>query len=88
MRTVLFLLAGLLLLAVFFILARLFSSHYPGAVNVAFAVYVVLWLAIAAGNMWIGVAKAGYSATEELPIFLLIFGVPAALGTVLKWKLL
>ena len=49
--------------------------------------YVVLWLGIAALNMWVGVAKAGYSASEELPIFLLIFGVPAAAALLLKWKL-
>jgi hypothetical protein len=38
--------------------------------------------------MWVGVAKAGYSFTEELPIFLLIFAVPAAVAIVLKWKFL
>jgi len=36
--------------------------------------------------MWVGVAKAGYSVTEELPIFLLIFSVPAALAILLKWR--
>jgi hypothetical protein len=38
--------------------------------------------------MWVGVAKAGYSVSEELPVFLLIFAVPAAAAAVLKWKLL
>ena len=47
-----------------------------------------LWLIIAGVNMWIGVAKAGYSVAEELPIFLLIFGLPAAAALVIKWKLL
>jgi hypothetical protein len=32
------------------------------------------------------VSKAGYSVTEELPILLLLFGVPAAAALVLKWK--
>ena len=86
MRTGLFLLAGFLLLGVCVILARLFSSNYPGASGVATAVFVVLWLAIAAFNMWVGVAKAGYSASEELPIFLLIFAVPAVVAVILKWK--
>jgi hypothetical protein len=88
MRTVQFLLAGLLLLAAFFLLARLFSANYPGATGASTLAYVALWFVIAAGNMWVGVAKAGYSATDELPIFLLIFGVPAALAIVLKWKVL
>jgi hypothetical protein len=36
--------------------------------------------------MWTGVAKAGYSATEELPVFALIFLVPAAAAVLLKWR--
>lgn len=86
MRTGLFLLAGFLLLGVCVILAKLFSSNYPAASSVATGIFIALWLAIAAFNMWVGVAKAGYSASEELPIFLLIFAVPAVVAVILKWK--
>lgn len=68
-------------------LAKLFSPNYPAA-RLATIVYVALWLIIAGANMWVGVAKAGYSVAEELPIFLLIFGVPAAAAMFLKWRLL
>jgi hypothetical protein len=88
MRTALFLAAGLLLLTGSLLLARLFSANYPGATLVATIAYVALWFVIAGANMWVGVAKAGYSVTEELPIFLLIFGLPAVVGIVLKWKVL
>ena len=88
MRTSLFLITGFLLLGVCVLLAKLFSPHYSDASGVATTAYVVLWLIIAAFNMWVGVAKAGYSVSEELPVFLLIFGVPAAAAAVLKWKLL
>jgi len=88
MRTALFLVAGLLLLAAALLLARLFSANYPGATVVATIAYVALWLVIAGVNMWVGVAKAGYSVTEELPIFLLIFGLPTAVAIFLKWKIL
>ncbi len=88
MRTALFLVSGFLLLAAAMLLARLFSTNYPGATFVATVAYVALWLIIASANMWVGVAKAGYSVTEELPIFLLIFGLPAAVAIVLKWKVL
>jgi hypothetical protein len=88
MRTALFLVAGLLLLAASLLLGKLFSANYPGATFVATIAYVALWLVIAGVNMWVGVAKAGYSVTEELPIFLLIFGLPAAVAIVLKWKFL
>ena len=86
MRTGLFLLAGFLLLGTCVILARLFSSNYPAASVVSTVVFLVLWLAITAFNMWVGVARAGYAAAEELPIFLLLFGVPAVVAVILKWK--
>ena len=88
MRTALFLVSGFLLLASCLILGRLFSENHPGATLLATAAFAVLWLAIAGFNMWVGVAKAGYSVAEELPIFLLIFGLPAAVAVVLKWKFL
>jgi len=88
MRTALFLIAGILLLSASLLLGRLFSANYPGATFVATIAYVTLWLIIAGVNMWVGVAKAGYSVAEELPIFLLIFGVPAAVAILLKWKVL
>lgn len=88
MRTGLFLVAGFLLLAASLILGRLFSTNYPGAALAATIAYVVLWFVIAAANMWIGVAKAGYSVADELPIFGLIFVLPAAVALLLKWKLL
>jgi hypothetical protein len=88
MRTALFVLVGFLLLGAALLLGRLFSSYYPGANLVATVIFVALWLVIAAFNMWVGVAKAGYSGSEELPIFLLIFVVPAAAAVVLKWKVL
>lgn len=88
MRTLVFLVAGLLLLAAVLLLAKLFSSHYPDATRLATIAYIALWFMIAGANMWIGVAKAGYSVAEELPIFLLIFGVPAVAAMLLKWRLL
>ena len=88
MRTALFLLAGFLLLAAAMLLGKLFSANYPGATLAATVAYVALWLIVAGANMWVGVARAGYSVAEELPIFLLIFGVPVAVALVLKWKVL
>jgi hypothetical protein len=87
-RTVLFLVAGLLFLAAVLLLGKLFSSHYPDAMRLATIAYVALWFIIAGANMWVGVVKAGYSVAEELPIFLLIFGVPAVGAVLLKWRLL
>lgn len=88
MRTGLFLLAGLLLVGATSVLARLFAHNFPSASAVATVAFLLLWLAITGFNMWVGVAKAGYSVAEELPILLLLFGVPAAVAVVLKWKVL
>jgi predicted permease len=86
MRTALFFLTALLLLAACLVLGKLFSSNYPAATTVATVVYVALWLVIAAFNLWTGVAKAGYSFAEELPVFALIFLVPAAVAILVRWR--
>ena len=88
MRTALFLLAGFLLLGSSLVLARLFAENYPSATAVATASFLALWLALTGFNMWVGVSKVGYSVAEELPILLLLFGIPAFVAVVLKWKVL
>jgi hypothetical protein len=50
--------------------------------------FVAIWFLAAASNMWIGVSQAGYSFQDELPIFLLIFLLPAAVAVFFNWKLL
>ena len=70
------------------LLGKLFSSNYPGATYAATLTFVVLWLGISGANLWVGVAKAGYTLNEEFPIFLLIFVVPAIVAILLKWRLL
>lgn len=88
MRTGLFLLAGFLLLAGSLVLSRLFAEIYPSANTVATGAFLLFWLALVSFNMWVGVSKAGYSAAEELPVFLLLFAVPAVVAIILKWKVL
>jgi len=70
------------------LLGKLFTAQYPEAPRVATLTFVVVWFVVAAVNMWLGVARAGYSVADELPIFLLIFVAPAALAGVIKWQLL
>jgi len=88
MRTALFLLASLLLLAAIQIVAKLFSQNYPAAALWGTVAFIAVWLVVTVFNMWVGVARAGYSVAEELPILLLLFGVPAAVAILLKWKFL
>jgi hypothetical protein len=88
MRTFQFLVAGFLLMAGFLLLGKLFSGQFADSLRLATWAFVVVWLGVVGVNMWAGVAKAGYSVAEELPIFLLIFAVPAALAVLLKWRFL
>ena len=88
MRTILFLPSGLLLMASLLIVAKLFSEHFPAALNCAVALGLSLWLATTAANMWIGVSKAGYSVADELPILLLLFAIPAAAAVLVRWRFL
>jgi hypothetical protein len=62
---------------------------YTGGVarlRTAAVVFIGLWFVAAAVNMYVGVARAGYSFMEELPIFLLIFAVPAVAAILVRAK--
>jgi hypothetical protein len=87
MRTPLFLLAGLLLVGASFILGKLFLETYPKAGTWATYLFMLVWLVLAASNLVAGVTRAGYTVAEELPIFLLIFGLPTVCMLLLRWKL-
>jgi hypothetical protein len=87
-RTAIFLVAGLALLAMCIVGARLLHGRDASALTIATWAFVAIWLAVAGVNLWIGVAKAGYSLREELPIFLLIFLVPAGVALLVRWKML
>ena len=88
MRTALFLVSGLLLMSGVLILGKLFSPQFPESSRVATFSFIAVWFAVAALNMWLGVSRAGYSVSDELPIFLLIFAAPAALAWFAKWPFL
>jgi hypothetical protein len=83
MRTAIIIAAGLVLLG-----AMIFAARRSGAASIKRAAmwFLPVWFAAAAVNMWIGVARAGYSVTEELPIFVVIFGLPAAAALLVWWR--
>ena len=88
MRTILFLVVGFLLLAACLLLGRLFSANYPSAMSAMTVAFICLWLVISGFNLWVGISKAGYTLGDELPIFFLIFAVPAAVALLVKWRFL
>ena len=82
MHVLLTLFAGLLLLAVFALFGRLWGGSFP-AVALAAKLFIPAWLLVSVANLWVGVARAGYTLREELPILLLVFGAPAAVAGLL-----
>lgn len=82
MHTIKVLALGFVLLGAFIWIGRAFGNGSRAALY-----FLPLWLAAAVINLWFGVAKAGYSVKDEMPIFLFIFAVPAAAALLAWWKL-
>ena len=70
MRTLIIIAVGLLLLAVALKVAK------PGKRRAVAGIFCVFWLLATLANLALGLSH-GYSLQEELPIHLLLFGVPA-----------
>lgn len=85
MHTLVVIAIGVLLLG-----ACLLGGHslagYAGAARGALW-FLPLWLAGAAINMYIGVKSAGYAVSEELPVLLVVFALPAAAALFAWWRL-
>jgi hypothetical protein len=50
-------------------------------------IFLPVWLAGAGVNLLIGVKRAGYSVSEEFPILLVVFAVPAIAALITWWRL-
>jgi hypothetical protein len=87
MRSAIIIVIGFVLLAICVFAGRVFGRPGPQAMITGAQVFIPLWFIAAAVNMWIGVSRAGYTFMEELPIFLVIFGLPAAVAAFVWWKL-
>jgi hypothetical protein len=85
MRTAVIILGGFVLLGLCLLAGRLIGGSSAMMVLAA-RIFIPIWLAAALLNMWVGVARAGYSISEELPIFLLIFALPAGVAAFAWWK--
>ena len=78
MRTLAFIIVGLLFWTVLWAVCRMRGTSAPA--SLAARIFLPLWLLVAVVNLWIGVAHAGYSVAEETPILLVLFGAPAAVA--------
>lgn len=86
MRTLLFLVGGVVLWAAMAYISKLAGAP-PEKRWLAAAIFGTVWFIVAAWNMWLGVTSAGYSFWQELPIFLLIFLAPVGVAVFSIYKL-
>ena len=86
MHVLLVIVGGFLLLGVFVLFGRLWSTG-SSQLPTALLAFIGTWLLVSVANMWVGVSRAGYTVREELPILLLVFAVPALVAGVIFWRL-
>jgi hypothetical protein len=87
MRTAIIIVVGFIAWGACLGVARVLGGGSVPALIRATRTFVIFWFMVAVTNMWVGVTQAGYAASEELPIFLLIFGVPALVALAVLWQL-
>jgi len=85
MRTIVILVGGLVILGLFALAGWRLGGGAQSMVTAA-KIFIPVWLVAALINMWIGVSRAGYSIAEELPIFFVIFIIPAAVAVFIWWR--
>jgi hypothetical protein len=76
---------GTVLLGVFCLFGRLWGADMTALVPAARA-FIPVWFVVASVNMYIGVARAGYTVMDELPILVLNFAVPAVIAAIVIWQ--
>lgn len=74
---------GVVLLAVCVIVGHFLQGAAGRAMGAL--VFLPLWAACAGLNLYLGVRNAGYTVMEELPIFFLVFSVPAVVAVSVWW---
>ena len=87
MHTLMVLIGGFVLLFFCQLVARAFAGEGVKPLAKAELLFIPIWFVVAAINMWVGVTKAGYSVAQELPIFLLVFGIPAIAAGLTWWRI-
>ena len=86
MRTFLVIVAGVATLGGSILVARWVGAGWRTLFADVGKFFIPTWFCLSALNLCIGVKQAGYSIGEELPIFLLIFTIPAGIAALLWWR--
>ncbi len=86
MHTIKVIAGGFLLLGVFLLFGRWIGGGASSALARAAIYFIPIWLIAAGVNLWVGVARGGYSVADEVPFFIIVFTVPAAVAGFLWWR--
>lgn len=86
MHTVMAIVAGVLLLAVFALFGRLWGHDATG-VALAVRWFIPVWVLMALVHLWVGVTRSGYTVVQELPIIAVVIAVPVAVALLLAWQM-
>jgi hypothetical protein len=89
MHTLKVMAAGIVLLLGCLLVGRILAAASPPPERMlahAARAFLVIWFVWSGANTYIGVTRAGYTVKEEFPIFLLVYGVPAATAGYLIWR--
>ena len=79
--------AGLALLAICLLMGwRVYRTRPTAGFARAARLFLPVWLLSAAVNMWYAMTYGGNSFVQELPIFLIIFAIPAAAAMLIWWR--
>lgn len=84
MHTVMVIGGGLATLAIFLLVGRALGGGSLASAAKAALWFVPVWLVAAGVNLYIGTTH-GYTVAQELPIGLVVFGIPAAVA-LLFWR--
>jgi hypothetical protein len=85
MHTIMVIGGGLVTLAIFMLVGRSIGGGTAAAAARAALWFLPCWLIAAGINLYIGTTH-DYTVAEELPIGLVVFGVPAIVAAIIWWR--
>jgi len=78
--------AGIALLLICLWVGRMMGgADQPAIMARSALVFIPLWLVCAGINLWVGVTREGYTVKEEIPFFLVVFLIPAAMAQLVSF---
>ncbi|WP_186418626.1 hypothetical protein [Bosea sp. CS1GBMeth4] len=86
MHTVKVIAAGFALLGVLLLIAPRLDTSGRHPIVLAMKLFIPLWFAVSVINLIVGITRAGYGFLEEVPILLLVFGLPALVASLIWWR--